>query len=328
MVISGLGLRTLAGGQELLSQRAQTTEGRRGRTFDCVTLCDGIPSSWKSSRIFITPSPRKWGRPCGALRFLPILRRGETTPARSSMLRARSLPWAITCPCTWARCRCRCERPSKLSAAARGRRDAERSLPRRDAPARHHVGGAGVCSGSKMDGEDTRKRRSRFLCGLAGPSRGCGRDLSGIDGPVPRDLSGRIPHSTGANHALGNDGPRCSGIAAEQRPHPQGARRRSGRADCSLPHRRRAAARSLRTLWAAAGADPRRETARLLGAGDARVLGACAEGNISSGRLHGQRRNQRPAGEDRRGHERSADTRSSRPRPHGHGGFHRLGSTG
>ena len=39
-------------------------------------------------------------------------------------------------------------------------------------------------------------------------------------------------------------------------------------------------------------------TAGLLGADDARVLGARAEGNISGRRLHGQRRNQRTAGED------------------------------
>ena len=46
----------------------------------------------------------------------------------------------------------------------------------------------------------------RFLRGLARASRGCRWDLSRVDGVVPRNLSGRIAHSAGADHARREDG--------------------------------------------------------------------------------------------------------------------------
>ena len=65
---------------------------------------------------------------------------------------------------------------------------------RRGQDARRHARGAGAVS------------RPGFLRGFAGPSRGCGRDLSRVDGPVSRDLPGRVAYSSGADHARGEDG--------------------------------------------------------------------------------------------------------------------------
>ena len=60
---------------------------------------------------------------------------------------------------------------------------------------------------AKAGGDDRRYGKpSRLLCGFAGAPRRCGRDLSRVDGAVPRNLSGRIAHSAGADHARGEDG--------------------------------------------------------------------------------------------------------------------------
>ncbi len=87
---------------------------------------------------------------------------------------------------------------------------------------------APVFVGSKQEGQRSprRSRRykkpagsTRFLRGIARPSRRCGRNLSRVDGSVPGNLPGRIAHSSGANHARGEDGTRRSGLVAEQCPH-------------------------------------------------------------------------------------------------------------
>ena len=54
--------------------------------------------------------------------------------------------------------------------------------------------------------------RSRFLRRLARPPCRRRRDLSGLDGPLPRDLPGRVPHSSRKDHARRRDWTPMSGI--------------------------------------------------------------------------------------------------------------------
>ena len=96
--------------------------------------------------------------------------------------------------------------------------------------------------------EVCRCNQSRFLCGVAGASCGRRRRVSGIDGAVPRNLSGGCAHPSGETDAPGSHGCGCARDAAQQRAHSGGTRGRPGSADRGLPYRRRAPARSLLAL--------------------------------------------------------------------------------
>ena len=75
----------------------------------------------------------------------------------------------------------------------------------------------------------------------------------------------------------------------------------------------------MRALWTGAGAVGVAQAVGLLGADDARVSGAGAEGHVPGGRFHGQRRNQRPSGEDCGGGEfrsLAGESPAATPQPH------------
>ena len=61
----------------------------------------------------------------------------------------------------------------------------------------------------------SRSPRPNLLRCFAGASCRCRRDFSGIDGFVPRDLSGGIPYSARHHSASRQDEPRCTGATAE-----------------------------------------------------------------------------------------------------------------
>ena len=56
---------------------------------------------------------------------------------------------------------------------------------------------------------------SRLLCGFAGSSCGCRRNISRLDGTLPRDLSGGCAHSPCEVDASRNDECRCARDAAQ-----------------------------------------------------------------------------------------------------------------
>ena len=103
---------------------------------------------------------------------------------------ARRSPWAITCPCIWARCRCRCDAPREAFDLRAGRCGAgQRSVSRRNALARHHRGRGGL---------HARRAAAGVLCGQSRASRRCRRHEPGLHAAGARDLSGRHPHSSRA----------------------------------------------------------------------------------------------------------------------------------
>src|SRR5713226_4558570 len=98
-----------------------------------------------------------------------------------------------------------------------------------------------------------------------------------------RDLSGRLAHPPGENHARRCGRARCAGIASQQRAHARGTRRRPGRADRRLPHWSRALAGGLRAIRNRQNPPRVAGTAVLLRRADACVSAASAAWHLSGG---------------------------------------------
>ena len=118
---------------------------------------------------------------------------------------------------------------------ARRHRDAERSVSRRNASARHHAGGAGYSSQPAR--ADRAARNPDFYVASRAHHADVGGTYPGSMG-LCREIyqeGVRIP-PVKLMHGGSNE-PRHSRAAAQQRAHARGARRRPGRADRRLPHR-------------------------------------------------------------------------------------------
>ena len=234
------------------------TRAPRRLPVNCAS-CGAIPSNWKSSKIFITPSPKRWARPCGVRRFRPISKSAATIPARCSTTQAKSSPWATTCRCIWDRCPCRCGRRLQHGGMEPG------DVVMLNDPFRggthlagHHAGRAGVCGGGVAPRSQQKPAGPDFYVAREPIMLTSGERIR-VDGTLPRDLSGRISHSAGEDYAGRRYAVRCAGAAAEQRSHAGGARRRSGSANRGLPHGVRAPAGGLPALRNGAGETRGRE---------------------------------------------------------------------
>ena len=160
-----------------------------------------ILSSWNCSGTCWFRSPKRWAWCCARPPTRPTSRSAAIIPARFTTRAAKPSPWAITCPCIWARCRFRCgTRCEAFELAAGRRRHGQRSVSRRHASAGHHRGLRCFVEGAKPAG---------VLRGQPRASRRRRRHEPGIDAAGARDLSGRHPHSAGA---AGRAAARSTGI--------------------------------------------------------------------------------------------------------------------
>ncbi len=150
------------------------------------------------------PSRRRWARRCGVLRFRPTSKSGATIPAPSSTAQASVVAMGDHMPVHLG------SMPMSVRAVV----DTLDLEPGDIAMLNDPYAAERICPTSPWWCRVYAKRDSRAFY-VANRAHHCRRrrDLSRLDGPLPRDLSGRPAHSAGENHPRRARGSRCAGTA-------------------------------------------------------------------------------------------------------------------